>query len=158
MKIFRNKSRVFSLGFIQNDEIFDQVINTKCFQFTGFRVDGHTIEYIISVRGKIQLVIDGYPFYRYSIKKNKTTYNCVQNRILGFVFDGNFCDFPFEFESLLIFISRCDARARVIGNNEDIELVDVSHNHPAILPRRAMGEATRLKKLNKMKRLLASQK
>lgn len=55
------------------------------FERAGLLVDGHSIEYIISVRGKVQLVVDGYPFYRYTVEKNKTTYNCVQNRILGFV-------------------------------------------------------------------------
>lgn len=128
------------------------------FHFTGLCVEGHTIEYIISVRGKIQLVIDGYPFYRHSINMNKTTYNCVQNRILGFVFYRDSCDYLFKFEILLIFIFRCEARARVVGNNENIELVDISHNHPAILPRRGMGEAMWLKKSIKMKKRLALQK
>lgn len=131
----------------------------------GFIVDGHTIEYIVSIRGKLQLLIDGYPYYRYAIEKNKTTYNCVQNRILGFVWsffflhlienydekEWNDCCYECNFYSLFIQY-RCQAKARVIGKNDRVEFVNVSHNHPAILPRRASGEAKRMFALQKMKK------
>lgn len=48
-------------------------------------VDGHKIEFIISVRGKLQIVIDDFPFCRNEKHKEKTYYICCQSKILGFV-------------------------------------------------------------------------
>lgn len=124
--------------------------------FAGVIVHGHSIEYILSLRGKIQLMIDGYPFYRYSVERNKTTYNCVQNRILGFVHINWESIWNCRWIIRFLFY-RCSARARVIkqrsnDTNEVFELVEVSHNHPQVMPRRGFGEAKRMLALQKSKK------
>lgn len=49
-------------------------------------VDGHRIEFTISARGKLQLIIDDFPFCRKDKYQKKTYYACVQYKVLGFVF------------------------------------------------------------------------
>lgn len=78
-----------NFGIFQILKICRKLINLlndlNCIYFAGVVVDGHSVEYIVSARGKIQLLIDSYPYYRYLVEKDKITYKCVQNRVLGFV-------------------------------------------------------------------------
>lgn len=68
---------------------FIQIINRILF-LVGFNADNHptnSIEFIVSAKKKLQLVVDGFPFYRYTVDKNNyTVYRCVQYTLLGFVF------------------------------------------------------------------------
>lgn len=46
-------------------------------------IDGHTIEYIVNQKGNLQLVIDGYQFYRSKSSTKKMYYTCVQEYTFG---------------------------------------------------------------------------
>lgn len=48
-------------------------------------VDGHIVEYALSARGKIQLIIDDFQFCQNEVLKKKTYYVCCQTRALGYV-------------------------------------------------------------------------
>lgn len=48
-------------------------------------VDGHKIEFTLSARGILQLIIDDFPFCRKEKLQKKTYYACVQYKVLGFV-------------------------------------------------------------------------
>lgn len=52
------------------------------FYISGLSAEGHTIEYIVSARGKIQLVIDSYAFFRNKSEVNRETYYCNQYKTL----------------------------------------------------------------------------
>lgn len=54
--------------------------------FLGSKVDGHVIEYIVSSRGKLQLLVDGYVFYRNKAEGDKQSFYCIQYKQLRFVF------------------------------------------------------------------------
>lgn len=51
------------------------------------KVDGHTIEYIVSSRGKIQLLVDGYTYYRNKAEGDKQSFYCIQYKHFRFVFN-----------------------------------------------------------------------
>lgn len=61
--------------------------------------------------------------------------------------------FVFNQSGYYFFSNRCMAKARVIGKNDHFELVDVLHNHEAVLPRRASGEAKRLIAIQRLKKI-----
>lgn len=41
-------------------------------------VDGHTVHYIMSSKGKLQLLIDGHPYFRNKVQGNRQTFVCNQ--------------------------------------------------------------------------------
>lgn len=49
------------------------------------KVDGHTIEYIVSSRGKLQLCVDGYAYYRNKAERNMQSFYCIQYKHFRFV-------------------------------------------------------------------------
>lgn len=40
-------------------------------------IEGHLVELIVSSKGKLQLLIDGYKYYRNSIDLNKQSFRCA---------------------------------------------------------------------------------
>lgn len=130
-------------------------------------VDGHKIEFTLSARGILQLIIDDFPFCRKEKLQKKTYYACVQYKVLGFVtFDVfwnecvwfHFKYFPFslninvQYPQNSMFCNRCLARARLVNANNKVEIHNLNHNHPMILDRRGLGEAKRLRQALKNKR------
>lgn len=47
------------------------------FDFLIVLIDGRSVELIISSRGKLQLLVDGFKFFRNSIELNKQSFRCV---------------------------------------------------------------------------------
>lgn len=85
-------------------------------------IDGHKVEFIISARGNLQMVIDGHTFCQNEVLKKKTYYICCQTKVLG-----------------------CPARARLVHINNRVEIKNMNHNHPVVVGRRPVGEALKLK-------------
>lgn len=52
---------------------------------------------------------------------------------------------------------RCPARARLLHGSNKVEIKNLNHNHAAIVPRRAGGEAKKLKKALLTERKLEKQ-
>lgn len=92
-------------------------------------IDGHAVEFIISTRGNIQLVIDGHTFCQNEVLKKKTYFICCQTKVIG-----------------------CPARARLVHINNRVEIKNLEHNHPVVMGRRSIGEATKLKQAWKKER------
>lgn len=111
-------------------------------------VDGHTIEYIISSRGKIQLLVDGYTYYLNKAEKDKRSFYCIQYKVLRFVVFSSI-KYPEKIDWIFdgiywcvyycIWFNRCPAKVRVYKNNRFV-IVCVEHNHPLHVPRRKWGQ------------------
>lgn len=100
-------------------------------------VNGHKVEFIISARGNLQMIIDGHTFCQNEVLKKKTYYICCQTKVIG-----------------------CPARARLVHINNRVEIKNLNHNHPVVMGRRSIGEALKLKqawKREKRKKLKKKQ-
>lgn len=85
-------------------------------------VDGHKVEFMISSRGRIKLIVDDYPFCQNEVQKKKIYYICCQTKVL-----------------------KCPARLKLVKLTNEVELQNLSHNHPIMLGRRPIGEVQRIK-------------
>lgn len=85
-------------------------------------IDGHKVEYMISSRGRIKLVVDNYPFCQNEVQKKKIYYICCQTKVL-----------------------KCPARLKLVKLTNEVELQNLVHNHPVMLGRRPIGEVQRIK-------------
>ncbi|XP_035777051.1 modifier of mdg4-like isoform X31 [Anopheles albimanus] len=90
--------------------------------------DKYRIEYFVTARGGLQLIIDGYRYSRDRILGDCTTYRCVQYKPLG-----------------------CCARAQSDLNQKNVRVINDAHNHPAKMERRQSGALRYL--LNERKRI-----
>lgn len=85
-------------------------------------IDGHKVEFMISARGRIKLVVDDFPFCQNEVQKKKIYYICCQTKVL-----------------------KCSARLKLVKLTNEVELQNLQHNHPIMLGRRPIGEAQRIK-------------
>lgn len=93
-------------------------------------VDGHKIEYIISSRGKIQLLVDGHIFTRNKAEGHKQSFYCIQYKQLRFVFSLIKYKVYENFNDLLvsyIWFDRCQARIRTYKNDRT-EIISLGKN------------------------------
>ncbi|XP_049532487.1 modifier of mdg4-like isoform X23 [Anopheles darlingi] len=90
--------------------------------------DRYRIEYFVTARGGLQLIIDGYRYSRDRILREITTYRCVQYKPLG-----------------------CCARAQSGLNQKNVRVINDAHNHPANMERRQSGALRYL--LNERRRI-----
>ncbi|XP_031625149.1 modifier of mdg4-like isoform X22 [Contarinia nasturtii] len=81
------------------------------------KIGGHRVEYVVNQKGNLQLLIDGYPFYRSKSTIQKIYYACAHETTFG-----------------------CRARARTINETKELEIVEASHCHPINVPRKGAGE------------------
>lgn len=111
------------------------------FSFSSFHlgqvqtVDGHRIEFIISARGRIQLVIDDFPFCQNDKQEKKTYYICCQSKVLKFVQIGQFIEFWlisswFISMSISFICNRCPARARLVHMTNRVEIKKLVSQSP----------------------------
>lgn len=85
-------------------------------------IDGHKVEFMISARGRIKLVVDDFPFCQNEVQKKKIYYICCQTKVL-----------------------KCPARLKLVKLTNEVELQNLNHNHPVMLGRRPVGEVQRIK-------------
>lgn len=56
----------------------DLIITFFCIDFILLvTIEGRKVEVIISSRGKLQLLVDGFKYYRNTIELNKQSFRCV---------------------------------------------------------------------------------
>lgn len=116
---------------------------------------GHTVEYIVSARGKLQLVVDGYAYYRNKLEGDRQSFYCIQYKTLRFVADSTIhrhligVDLKhlqcFVIFMINVFPFRCPAKARTYTKSDQVDIIDARHNHPLYVPRRKHGEGLKLK-------------
>lgn len=85
-------------------------------------IDGHKVEFMVSSRGRIKLVVDDFPFCQNEVQKKKIYYICCQTKVL-----------------------KCPARLKLVKLTNEVELQCLNHNHPIMLGRRPIGEVQRIK-------------
>lgn len=85
-------------------------------------IEGHKVEFMMSSRGRIKLVVDDFPFCQNEVQKKKIYYICCQTKVL-----------------------KCPARLKLVKLTNDVELQNLNHNHPVMLGRRPIGEVKRIK-------------
>lgn len=85
-------------------------------------IDGHKVEFALSSRKRIKLVVDDFPFCQNEVQAKKIYYICCQTKVL-----------------------KCPARLKLVRLTNEVELQNLNHNHPVMLGRRPFGEAQRIK-------------
>lgn len=85
-------------------------------------IDGHKVEFTLSSRGRIKLVVDDFPFCQNEVQVKKIYYICCQTKVL-----------------------KCPARLKLVRLTNEVELQNLNHNHPVMLGRRPIGEVQRIK-------------
>lgn len=111
--------------------------------------DDNVVEYIHSIKGGLQLCVNGFPYTRHRVGGQTTYWRCVQFRPLKWV--KSFQHYPmkssiwfrFQFFSFFSkFIShmvRCKARVRIKADGTKLEIVERYHNHGILTERRKKG-------------------
>nr|XP_029723801.1 FLYWCH-type zinc finger-containing protein 1-like [Aedes albopictus] len=88
-------------------------------------------EYSISLKGSLQLMVQGFPYTRHSCKGGKVYWRCVQFKSLG-------------------------CRSRVRTHQELIESIEHEHNHDRMLARRKRGALKQLMQERKREKSLVA--
>lgn len=101
-------------------------------------MDENVVEYISSIKGGLQLCVNGFPYTRHRVGAHTTYWRCAQFRPLKWVLGRARCSIWTHF---LIFypIPRCKARVRIKADGTKVEIVERHHNHGILTKRRKKG-------------------
>lgn len=119
-------------------------------------VNGHRVEFIISARGNLQLLIDDHTFCMSKTPLNLLIFPCAPlfNSVLQFTGQNEVLQKKTYYICCQTKVIGCPARVRLVHVNNRVEIKNLNHNHPVVVGRRQIGEASKLKNAwKKAKRL-----